>query len=517
MRKFGLFIAFLTLGAVGLVAAYFLLPRFAAKRQVETSDAKDMKGTIRVGVDNWVGYFPLCSPEMKRRMRGAKYLLQCVEDTADYPARMKKLRRGELDFAVATVDSFLLNGALEQFPGAIVAVIDESKGGDAIVADRRRVKSIDGLKNRPGLKIAFTPASPSDHLLKSVAVHFDIPALRERKGAWRVETDGSPAALKMLERGEVDAAVLWEPDVSRATSRADIIKLLGTESTRRLIVDILLVSRDFLAKDPQVVKILLANYFRALKAYQQAPETLTKDLVGATKLSTKQVEAMLHGVEWVTLSENALRWFGLGLGGESGDEGLVDTIESAAQILVASGDFGTSPVPSGDPYRLLNSSFIEQLLKSGGSEDFGTPAPHGKSAQRDFPALDERGWSLLKEVGTMKVLPITFQSGTAELSLEGKVELDKAAANLEHYPAFRVVLKGHTGLNGDPAQNRLLSQERAEAVRRYLNVAHGIDEDRLRALGQGSSKPLPKAAGEADRPYNYRLPRVELYLVMESL
>ncbi|MBI4349475.1 MAG: OmpA family protein [Elusimicrobia bacterium] len=516
MGKLGAFLAFLIVGTLGLIGAYFLLPRLAAKRQLETSDAKDTKGTIRVGVDNWVGYFPLCSPELRRRMRGAKYLLQCVEDTADYPARMKKLGRGELDFAVATVDSFLLNGPAERFPGAIIAVLDESKGGDAIVADRRRVKSIEELKNRPRLKIAFTPASPSEHLLKSVAVHFDIPAMRERRGAWRVETDGSPAALKLLETGEVDAAVLWEPDVSRATARPNVVKLLGTESTRRLIVDILLVNRDFLAREPQAIKVLLANYFRALKAYQQSPETLKDDLVSATKLSTKQVESMLQGVRWATLADNASLWFGIGLGSETGDEGLVDTIESSAQILVASGDFSSSPVPEGDPYRLLNSSFVSELVKAGGFEGFGTAASV-KSARSDFPPLDERGWSLLREIGTMKVLPITFQSGTAELSLEGKRELDKAASNLEHYPGFRVLLRGHTGLNGDPAQNRRLSQERAEAVQRYLTVTHGIDGDRLRAEGIGSAKPLARLPNEGDRPYNYRLPRVELCLVMESL
>ncbi|MBI3552083.1 MAG: OmpA family protein [Elusimicrobia bacterium] len=518
--KVGFFFAFLALGAAILIGAYFLLPRFAEKHQRETSDARDTKGSLRVGIDNWVGYFPLCSPEMKKRMRGAKYLLQCADDSADTAGRMKKLRRGELDFAVATVDSFLINGAPEQFPGTIIAVIDESKGGDAIVADKRKVKSIDELKNRPGLKIAFTPASPSEHLLKAVAVHFDIPALRNRKGSWRVPAEGSSDALKMLERGDVEAAVLWEPDVSRAISRGSVVKLLGTESTRRLIVDVLLVNRDFAARDPQVVKIVLANYFRTLKAYQQDQQSLTTDLKETARLSTKQVETMLHSVEWVNLADNAGRWFGLALGPEAGDEGLVDTIESTVQILIESGDFRASPVPQGDPYHLLNSSFVEGLLKSGGSEQFGTagkPGTGAASLAREFPPLDAHGWDMLREVGTLKVLPITFQSGKAELSPEGKVELDKAAEHLEHYPAFRVVIKGHTGLNGDPGANGLLSQERADAVRRYLTVAHGINEARLRGVGLGPTKPLPRAAGETDRAYNYRLPRVELYLVMESL
>ncbi|MFH2205155.1 MAG: phosphate ABC transporter substrate-binding/OmpA family protein [Elusimicrobiota bacterium] len=517
-KKIAFFAAFLVLGTGGLLALKFLKPRLDAKRLRATSDAKGMKGTITVGVDNWVGYFPLCSPEMKKRMRGAKYLLQCVDDEADYPGRMKKLARKELDFAVATVDSFLINGAPESFPGAIVAVIDESKGGDAIVANQRKVKSIDDLKNVKGLRIAFTPNSPSEHLLKSVAVHFDIPLLRDKRGAWRVESRGSSEALEMLRAAKADAAVLWEPDVSRATARKDMIKLLGTENTRRLIVDILLVNRDFLVNKPEAVKVLLANYFRTLKTYRDDPELLRKELILSAKLKTDQVDAMLKGVAWATLYDNAATWFGIGTGSGLADEGLVDTIESTVQILVENGDFAATPVPQGDPYQLQNRSFIEDLFKTGVSGQFGAAAPADSSSlKKDFAPLQPAAWNRLREVGTLKILPITFQSGTSDLDQDGKAELDKAASHLRHYPNFRVVLKGHTGIKGDSGQNRLLSEERAKSVQRYLTITHDIDDDRLRALGLGSSAPLPRKPGESSRAFNYRLPRVELYLVAESL
>ena len=35
-----------------------------------------------------------------------------------------------------------------------------------------------------------------------------------------------------------------------------------------------------------------------------------------------------------------------------------------------------------------------------------------------------------------------------------------------------MVVRGHTGTRGDPASNQELSQERAEAVKRYLIVTH---------------------------------------------
>ena len=48
-----------------------------------------------------------------------------------------------------------------------------------------------------------------------------------------------------------------------------------------------------------------------------------------------------------------------------------------------------------------------------------------------------------------------------------------------------------------------------------VELAASKTGDRLRVLGIGSDSPLPRRAGESDRAYSYRLPRVELYLVGE--
>jgi len=87
---------------------------------------------------------------------------------------------------------------------------------------------------------------------------------------------------------------------------------------------------------------------------------------------------------------------------------------------------------------------------------------------------------------------------------------------LEHYPNFRMVIKGHTGTRGNPDENRRLSQERAQAVARYLTVVFNVDPNRLRAIGYGGSQPLKRKTGETLRTWKYRLPRVELVLVKED-
>src|SRR5436190_5725452 len=218
---------------LGIGAFKYGWPYIQAQIDRESSDARNIKSTLVVGVDNWIGYYPLCSGELRKRMRAKGYGLQCDDDKADYPARMQRLKAGEIQFAVATVDSYLLNGPDKGFPGTIVAVIDESKGGDAIVAWKDTVATIEDLKRKPSVRIAFTPASPSEHLIRATSVHFDVTGLRGRKD-WRREANGSPDALEKLLNRQADVAVVWEPDVTRALSHPGIVKILGSEDVDKL-------------------------------------------------------------------------------------------------------------------------------------------------------------------------------------------------------------------------------------------------------------------------------------------
>ena len=83
------------------------------------------------------------------------------DDKADYAGRMEKLKKGDIQFAVATVDSFLLNAHSVDYPGTIVMVIDESQGGDCILAKADVAKNLSDLKGKNDLRVAFTPGSPA--------------------------------------------------------------------------------------------------------------------------------------------------------------------------------------------------------------------------------------------------------------------------------------------------------------------------------------------------------------------
>lgn len=516
-----LIIIFVIIGAVGVK---LMLPGFIESEQKATSDAVKTRGKIRIAMDNWIGYFPLRSLEMKNLMRASGYILLCEDDKADYSQRMERLRNQEIDFAVATVDSFMLNAAQYNYPGTIVMVIDESKGGDAILARKNKVTSFDDLKGRTDIRVAFTPDSPSHYLAKAAADHFNVPELLP-SGKLRIETDGSEKAREKLIAGKTDIAVCWEPDVSHALNNKEIIKILGTEDTERLIVDILIVNRKFVRKEPEIIKLLLNNYFKTLKKYRENSNLLLSHVKKETGLSEESVKSMLKGVKWTNFTENCEKWFGISAPGGYANEDIINTIEATAIILVNTGDFSSNPIPDDDPYRLTNSSFLEELFTRR-TAVFTTPKPKSMTAgtvnllvnliEAKFSRLDEAGWNALKEIGTLKVEPIVFQSGATELDLLAKKIIDSAVERLKHYPNFRIIIKGHTSTRGDKEENLRLSKERAEAVARYLNVVYNVNRNRLKTVGYGSAKPLPKKKDESKRSWMYRLPRVELALVRED-
>ena len=68
----------------------------------------------------------------------------------------------------------------------------------------------------------------------------------------------------------------------------------------------------------------------------------------------------------------------------------------------------------------------------------------------------------------------------------------------------RVEVQGHTDNQGPDDYNKMLSQQRADAVRQWL-VQHGVTGDRLVAVGYGASQPLVPNVTEALRAKNRRV------------
>lgn len=119
----------------------------------------------------------------------------------------------------------------------------------------------------------------------------------------------------------------------------------------------------------------------------------------------------------------------------------------------------------------------------------GQSAPSQRRPQRD-PSIS---------------LQVQFGFNSAELTSHGQRQLDELAGALSSKAlvsdGFELI--GHTDQVGDANYNLRLSLDRANAVKQYLQLAHGIDPARLQAIGLGFSRLADKAHPTA--PINRRV------------
>lgn len=99
---------------------------------------------------------------------------------------------------------------------------------------------------------------------------------------------------------------------------------------------------------------------------------------------------------------------------------------------------------------------------------------------------------------------IDFEPGSAVLAESSLPVLDKAAELLRKFTGFRVEVSGHTDNTGSERGNRRVSQQRAEAVVRYL-VRKGVVARRLVAVGNGPDKPVASNDTPDGRKANRRV------------
>ena len=84
-------------------------------------------------------------------------------------------------------------------------------------------------------------------------------------------------------------------------------------------------------------------------------------------------------------------------------------------------------------------------------------------------------------------LVIAFASGSADLTPRATAQLDQLGKALTsaQLAAFNFKIVGHTDTVGDAASNQTLSEQRAQAVKSYLEAKFNVADARLQAKGVG--------------------------------
>lgn len=99
---------------------------------------------------------------------------------------------------------------------------------------------------------------------------------------------------------------------------------------------------------------------------------------------------------------------------------------------------------------------------------------------------------------------IFFDTKKSELKSESIVELNKLILLMSDNPRLKILISGHTDNIGKPADNLLLSNERASAVMKYLLASRQIARERIQSKGLGETKPIADNSTEEGKSLNRR-------------
>ena len=209
---------------------------------------------LKVAHSTWVGYGPFYIAQELGFFEdeGLDVELVLMEDVK---TRMPALAAGRVDAAATTVDA-VLNFYSARQPFRYLFAVDDSRGGDGIVADRS-IRTVAALK---GKRVAFSEGSVSQFylgvLLKEAGLSLtDIEPVNMTAG------DAGAAFVA----GRVDAAVTWEPWLTHGNRAEHGHVLVDSSTSPGLITDVIVTTEERLKSRTAELQAFYRAWVRAVE------------------------------------------------------------------------------------------------------------------------------------------------------------------------------------------------------------------------------------------------------------
>lgn len=128
-----------------------------------------------------------------------------------------------------------------------------------------------------------------------------------------------------------------------------------------------------------------------------------------------------------------------------------------------------------------------------------------KAASADVQATNDR-ISQIDNYDKKQEITVNFKVNSAVLSDDAKASLDEIAQQAKTEKGYLIQVTGYASADGPETKNRILSERRADAVRRYLAENHDIPLHRMiNPFGFGELKPVAENDTRDGRKQNRRV------------
>ncbi|MGN0413754.1 MAG: ABC transporter substrate-binding protein, partial [Lachnospiraceae bacterium] len=261
----------------------------------------------------WTGYSPMFIALENGYFEeaGINMDIQVIEDESTYTSLITK---GSIQFLATAQDpniKMYANGADSRY----LLTMDSSEGADGLVA----TADIQSLDDLAGKSVALDKSASS--------YYFFLTALEKDSSLTEDDInvldmgDTTEAGLAFM-AGNVDAAIMWEPELSEALETVEGAHTVITSADYpNTIMDSLVVNTKFAEENPEVVDAVVEAWYKAVDFLNENPE--------------KAYELMASGFEEVTAEDIAADCGGLAIYGKAENEELINSgsIEKISQDM----------------------------------------------------------------------------------------------------------------------------------------------------------------------------------------
>ena len=216
---------------------------------------------VVLGMSGWTGFQPLKLAELAGifKKNGVDIETRFIAPVQ----RSAALASGALNAAATTVDQHIV-WTSAGIPTVQVALIDKSNGGDGL-AVRNNIKSLHELK---GKTVNVDGPGTVQHFMLSYILEKNGMSIQD---VTRSTLAAQPAAQAFV-AGQGDAALTYEPYLSSIRAKPEAGKILVTSKDYPVVVDVLVFKKDFIEKNPKIVRATVESFFEALGMIKREPD-----------------------------------------------------------------------------------------------------------------------------------------------------------------------------------------------------------------------------------------------------
>jgi NitT/TauT family transport system substrate-binding protein len=374
--------------------------------------------------------------------------------------------------------------------GRVVVVVDNTQGADAIITRDPAIKRVEDLADK---SIALLQYTPSDGMVIDAIENSSLSARKKTsvKYVYINAEEGTAGVRAALESGNVDAAALWDPDLSLALKNIPGAQVVySTKTATNLIYDVIVCDKRVLDQpaNEEALQDFVAGWLQGVDAAKKAPDEAVDALVRTEEffalLAKDQgrpfVKSLFDNIVWTGLEDNA-RILGL-VGGTNHYDRVYRRFDG---IYRAAGALANPNSPVINPQDSIDLRFVRKLLAANQQAQAEAAKPEFTFTER------ERAEAVTREATVTKPVTVNFTSGSAELTKRAQKTIDEEMVPfIENNGSAYFEVSGNTDSTGARATNMRLSQQRAQAVVEYLVSQWEFPRARFQVSGNGPDQPL---------------------------